>query len=93
MNGNGDQTILRQESVVELRGSLRGEVLMPGNPDYDGARLLWNAAYDRRPALIVRCENASDVVAAVNYARTENLPIAVRAAVITWRGTARVMAG
>jgi len=61
-----------------LRGALRGELLEPGNPAYDATRVVWNGMIDRRPALIVRCRNAADVIASVNYARAHRLVIAVR---------------
>jgi FAD/FMN-containing dehydrogenase len=55
-----------------------GEQLRPGDPGYDEARVLWNALFDRRPALIARCTSTADVVAAVNYGRDNGLQIAVR---------------
>ena len=61
-----------------LRGGHRGEVIDPSHADYDLARRVWNGMIDRRPALIARCSNLDDVVAAVNFARAEGLPIAVR---------------
>ncbi|PZM17259.1 FAD-binding oxidoreductase [Rhizobium tubonense] len=61
-----------------LRNQLRGELLEPGTPAYDAARIVWNGMIDRRPALIARCRNAADVVASVNHARTQDLVIAVR---------------
>ena len=61
----------------ELRSNLRGELLEPGQSGYDAARGVWNGMIDRRPELILRCRNAADVVAAVNYARTRNMVIAV----------------
>jgi FAD/FMN-containing dehydrogenase len=64
--------------VERLRGRLRGELLTPSDPAYDQARRLWNAAIDRRPALIVRCAAAADVLAGVEFARTAGLPLAVR---------------
>ncbi|MBB3452649.1 FAD/FMN-containing dehydrogenase [Rhizobium sp. BK313] len=62
----------------ELRSTLHGELLEPGSAGYDAARIVWNGMIDRRPALIVRCRNAADVVASVNHARTQGLAIAVR---------------
>jgi FAD/FMN-containing dehydrogenase len=64
--------------VERLRGRLRGELLTPSDPGYEQARRLWNAAIDRRPALIVRCAGAADVLAGVEFARTAGLPLAVR---------------
>jgi hypothetical protein len=51
----------------ELRSVLHGELLEPGDAGYDDARVVWNAMIDKRPALIVRCRNAADVLASVNY--------------------------
>jgi FAD/FMN-containing dehydrogenase len=61
-----------------LRNELRGELLEVGSPGYDTTRVVWNGMIDRRPDLIVRCRNTADVVAAVNYARTQGLVVTVR---------------
>ncbi|WP_129337547.1 FAD-binding oxidoreductase [Cellulomonas endophytica] len=61
-----------------LRGAVRGEVLVPGAPGYDDARAVWNAAVDRRPAVVVRCAGSEDVRAAVRIARERGLPLGVR---------------
>ena len=58
--------------------SFPGEVIEPGHPAYDGARVVWNAIADRRPAMIVRCTSVDDVVAAIRYARESGLEVAVR---------------
>ena len=55
----------------------RGTLIHPGDNEYDEARKLFNAMIDRRPALIARCTCAEDVVAAVNLARDNALPLAV----------------
>lgn len=57
---------------------LDGEVLRPGYHGYDQARTIWNAAVDRRPALIVRAASVADVVTAVRAARERDLQIGVR---------------
>jgi hypothetical protein len=67
--------------VKALRGlpePFRGEVVRPGDPKYDSARAVWNGAIDRYPALIVRPTRVDDVIAAVRFAREEDLPVAVR---------------
>lgn len=53
-------------------------LLRPGDAGYDDARQVWNALVDRRPALIARCREVRDVVAAVATARREGLEIGVR---------------
>ena len=55
-----------------------GELIRPGDPDYDDRRAVWNAMHDRRPALIARCTSARDVVAAIAHGRAERMEIAVR---------------
>src|ERR1700723_1393440 len=62
-----------------LRGQLRGELLTPDRPAYEGATGIWNAMIDRRPAAIARCRNAADVMASVNAARENDLVVAIRA--------------
>ena len=65
-------------SITELRAALLGEVVAPDDPEYESARLVVNAAVDRRPALIVRPVDSADVTLAVSLARTEGLELAVR---------------
>ncbi len=62
----------------ELRSVLHGELLEPRDAGYDDARVVWNGMIDRRPALIVRCRNAGDVLASVAYARVHDVAVAVR---------------
>jgi FAD/FMN-containing dehydrogenase len=57
---------------------LNGGVTRPDDSDYDEVRTLYNAMIDKRPALIVRCADQDDVVAAVNFGRDEGLDIAIR---------------
>jgi FAD/FMN-containing dehydrogenase len=65
-------------AVRSLQERLRGRVVRPGDGEYDRARRVWNAAVDRRPALIVRPRDVADVVEAVAFARTRDLALAVR---------------
>ena len=65
-------------AVENLQSSLRGETLTQQDDGYDAARAVWNAMIDRRPRLIVRCKGTADVIDAVNFARDQNLPIAIR---------------
>lgn len=64
--------------VGDLVSRLSGAVLEPGDPGYDAARAVHNGLVDRRPALIVRCRTAGDVVAALAFARSAGLEVSVR---------------
>jgi FAD/FMN-containing dehydrogenase len=69
---------ISQDMVSALRAKVRGTVALPGEDGYEAARTIWNGMIDRRPALVVRCLGAADVINAVNLARDENLLLAVR---------------
>jgi FAD/FMN-containing dehydrogenase len=62
----------------ELAQQLRGTLVRPGDDDYDAARSVWNGMIDRRPALVVRCAGAADVIAGLRFAREHELLVAVR---------------
>src|SRR5438132_931474 len=64
--------------VEDLRGRLRGLLLLPGEGGYDEARSIWNAMIDRRPALIARCLGLADVVSAVNFARERGFTLSIK---------------
>src|SRR5262245_50187552 len=68
------------DDVVKLQSSLRGELLRPGDSGYEEARKVFNGMIDKRPGLIARCAGVADVIAAVNFARTQKLLIAIRGA-------------
>jgi len=74
----GQATTLEGAAVTELRESLRGALLTSGDNGYDHSRAVWNGMIDRKPALIVRCEGASDVSHAMTFARERNLLVSVR---------------
>src|SRR5712691_11217640 len=62
----------------KLRKDFRGQLILPGDREYDSSRVVWNAIADRYPALIARCTRADDVIAAVRFAREHDPVIAVR---------------
>ena len=66
------------QSLEGFRDRFKGQLIGPDHSDYDQARIVWNAMADRRPALIARCTDIEDVVAAVRFGRDEDLVIAVR---------------
>ncbi|MFF0474948.1 FAD-binding oxidoreductase [Streptomyces sp. NPDC004284] len=65
-------------AVETLRELLHGEVIGPQDPGYDESRKIYNAMIDRRPAVIARCADTTDVRAAVRYARENGMDLAVR---------------
>ena len=65
-------------AVEAFKAGLRGELVQAGAPGYDAARSVWNGMIDKRPALIVRCAGVGDVIDAVNFARDNELLLAVR---------------
>jgi FAD/FMN-containing dehydrogenase len=79
---------LREADIEVFRVALRGQLLRPEEPGYDAARRVFNWMIDRRPALIVRCAGAADVVAGVNFAREHGLPLSVRGGGHSVAGTA-----
>jgi FAD/FMN-containing dehydrogenase len=71
--------VLGEATVQELRDLVRGEIVTPADDGYAEASRIWNGTHDhRRPALIVSCAGAADVIAAVSFARSNGLVIAVR---------------
>jgi FAD/FMN-containing dehydrogenase len=67
-----------EESLAELRSSLAGTAVGPGDPEYDAARICFNALVDRRPAVVLRCLGPADVATAFDYARAGGFEVAVR---------------
>jgi FAD/FMN-containing dehydrogenase len=72
-------------SVTTVAGELqvddaafRGQVIGPADPEYDLHRRIWNGAFDRSPAAIVRCAGVADVITAVKFGRSSGIPVAVR---------------
>ncbi|MFF5208986.1 FAD-binding oxidoreductase [Streptosporangium sp. NPDC000396] len=72
------QAVLDDRQLEELRESVHGDIVQPGDPGYDTARRAYNAMHDRHPALVLQAADASDVLAGVNLARQRGLPLAVR---------------
>jgi len=72
------RSALMADDLNRLRQVIEGAVIRPGDPAYDEARKVWNGAIDRSPAMIVRCAEVSDVVAAVRFARERDLLVSVR---------------
>jgi FAD/FMN-containing dehydrogenase len=69
---------LDQMVVEKLASQMRGKLIQPVDELYNEARKVYNAMIEKRPGLIARCTNTADVIAAVNFARENNLLLAVR---------------
>ncbi|WP_411102566.1 FAD-binding oxidoreductase [Streptomyces sp. cmx-4-9] len=65
-------------SAEQLRDRVRGQVVTPDDEGYDQARTVHNAMIDKKPAVVVHCANAGDVMAAVDFARENGIDLAVR---------------
>lgn len=64
-------------TIRKLVSQTSEHVITPETPDYESARLVFNRAFDRHPALIVRCAGAPDVARTLEFAQKNNLPLAV----------------
>jgi FAD/FMN-containing dehydrogenase len=78
VTGAGTKVAITATELKELRDSLRGALLLPGQPGYDEARKVLNASIDRHPALIVQPTGTADVRTAVGFAREHSLLLAVK---------------
>ncbi len=76
---NAAESTLSAEDAQAFAEHVRGPVLRPDDAGYEEARTIWNGLIDRRPALIVQCSGAADVVDAVNLAREKNLLLSIKA--------------
>ena len=72
------KSFIPSEDLETFRCAIKGELLQPADSGYDDARIVWNAVFDRRPRLIVRCAGVADVVEAVGFARRHSLLLSVR---------------
>jgi FAD/FMN-containing dehydrogenase len=67
-----------QEELAALKSRIRGTLIAPGEASYEESRTVWNAMIDRRPALVVRCLGAADVVACVQFAVERKLLLSIK---------------
>ncbi len=75
---NGDTADVPNAKLTKLKASLRGKLIDKMNAGYDDARALWNSMVDRRPGLIVLAQDTNDMRLTVNFARENNLLLAVK---------------
>jgi FAD/FMN-containing dehydrogenase len=65
-------------AIGKLASEIAGHVITPDGREYEEARAVFNRAFDRRPAVIVRCAGPTDVARGLDFAQSKNLPLAVR---------------
>jgi len=65
-------------NLSQLASSLKGNLIIPGEDGYNEARKIWNEMIDRKPVAIAQCANTDDVVKTVNFARNNQLLLAVK---------------
>src|SRR3984893_1027195 len=70
--------VVRHDRIERFQTAFLGEFIRPGDSGYETARKIWNASIDKQPGIIVRCSGVADVVAAVNFARENELLVSVR---------------
>ena len=73
-----DLNSLDPAAIQRLGSQISGLIITPESTEYESARMVFNRAFDRRPALIVRCAEASDVARTLDFVQKQNLPLAVR---------------
>jgi FAD/FMN-containing dehydrogenase len=71
-------SVTRNTAAHDLRQGFDGQIILPGDPEYDPARSIFNAMIDRKPRVIAQCAGVSDVQRALRYAREQDLEVSVR---------------
>src|SRR5438309_1010834 len=70
--------MLNENAVADFKANLRGRLIEPGDKDYDEAWKVYNGMIDKKPRLIARCADVADVINSVNFARENDLLVAIR---------------
>jgi FAD/FMN-containing dehydrogenase len=65
-------------SLDQLRDHVRGPIIARGTEGYEDARRVYNAMIDKRPQVVIRPRDVGDVMAAVSYARENELALSIR---------------
>src|SRR6266550_2491893 len=65
-------------SISDFKANLRGRLIQPGDKDYDEARKVYNGMIHKKPRLIARCADVADVIRSLNFARENDLLLAIR---------------
>ena len=69
---------MSMSAIDALRTEVSGEVIAPGDGEYEEARKVYNGMIDKHPAAVVRCTGPADVAAVIGVARAEGFDLSVR---------------
>lgn len=78
VNPNNDILTLPEESILEFRAFLDGDVLLPDDEEYEDSRQVWNGMIDRKPSMITKCSNTIDIQKSLEFARNHQMSVTVR---------------
>src|SRR5918997_3912978 len=70
--------MLDEATVEQFKTALRGELIQPSDEGYDEARKVYNGMIDKRPRMIACCSDVADAISCVNFARENEVLLAVR---------------
>src|SRR3989442_15923824 len=70
--------MLNENAIADFKANLRGRLIEPGDKDYDEARKVYNGMIHKKPRLIARCVDVADVIRSVNFARENDVLLAIR---------------
>src|SRR2546429_1929854 len=70
--------MLNEDSIADFKANLRGRLIQPGDKDYNEARKVYNGMIHKQPRLIAPCADVADVIRSVNFARENDLLVAIR---------------
>ncbi len=79
--------------IEELKQLAKGEIILPNDKNYDEARTIYNAMIDKHPAIIFKCKDVDDVIAAVKFGRENGLEVSIRSGGHNGAGLALVEGG
>jgi FAD/FMN-containing dehydrogenase len=93
MIGSKVDRFVSEQEIKEFASYLRGDLLRPGDVRFEPNRKLWNGGVTTQPAMIVQAAGVSDILAAIDFAQTKNLPFSVKSGGHAWAGHALVEDG
>ena len=70
--------MIKRDVIEDFRMALRGELILPHDDNYDEERKVYNGMIDKKPAMIATCTDVTDVIAAVNFGRENNILVSIR---------------